>query len=72
MIMNIPDTLYSPSYYIAISETDALSNWSSFDKAMDCMALFKKHRPHELSKIKGIIKVDQNGKKYVFIPAKLK
>lgn len=71
-MITIPEKLpHSIKYYIAESETLAISDWTKMEYAMSCLERFHQFRPEKLKTIKGVIKVDKDGARWVLKYASL-
>jgi len=63
--MYIPKKLITQRFYIALRVTKAIASWRTLDEALICIERFKEHAPYEFNKIKGIVKVSENGREWV-------
>lgn len=66
--MIIPELSESPRYYLAVSDTEAYASYETLEEAKECIDSLKLYNLADmLDKIKGVIKVEHDGTKWVNI-----
>ena len=64
--IQVPPIRKDPKYYVVKSETQAFSGWDTLEEAHACIGRFVLYNPMGFIQCKGIVVVDDFGRRWHF------